>query len=286
MRTDGIFTTKQVRVPNWQMGKTMTLVPFGDIHHDSPAHSEEAFTKFIDHVRTMKDVLFLGMGDYMDSFSTSERIIMYDTRLHDSTRRREEKESQGRVKSLAAKIQFMRGKLIGLMGGNHFPLYSDGTTGDQLLARELGTVYLGACCAIRITFSCHGHTVASVDIFAHHGRGGGTTAGGRFNSVEKLRNICDADIFLMGDNHARGCFPAGDRLHLVSNARGLFVKSKSRWVGRTGSFLRGYVENEPSYVVDMAMPPANLGHIEFTLTPTRSKVGGHDIIYVEIGAVQ
>ena len=288
MRTDGIFKTKLVRLKNWPASKTLQLIPFGDIHHDSPAHAKEDFKRFKDYARKQKDALFLGMGDYLDSFSTSERAIVYDGRLHESTRKRDEQQSKGRVQALADELQFMRGRVIGLLGGNHFPVFSDGTTGDQLLAEKLGTSYLGACCAIRVMFNRPGSSAgASCDIFAHHGKGGGVTAGGRFNAVEKLQNVCDADIFLMGDNHARGCFPCGDRLYMTKgNTNLLTVKAKTRWIGRTGSFLRGYVENESSYVVDGAMPPANLGWIEFLITPTRYDEGGKDAMELHIGAKQ
>jgi len=289
MRTDGLFRTKLVRLKAWPTGKPLTLIPFGDIHHDSPAHAADAFGKFCDHARRQKDALFLGMGDYLDSFSTSERAIIYDRRLHDSTCKGQERGCRRRIGALADQLEFMRGKLIGLLGGNHYPEFQDGTTGDMVLAERLGTSYLGACAAIRIAFgrADSGHTCAC-DIFAHHGKGLGTTAGGRFNSVEKLLGVCDCDIALMGDNHARGCFPAGDRLHLhsASTNGGLVIKSKARWIGRTGSFLRGYVDNESSYVVDGAMPPSNLGWIEFVLTPLRDRSDGIDILSVHIGARQ
>lgn len=284
MRTDGVFSTKLFRLPNWKAGKTVKVIPFGDIHHDSPAHCAETFEQFCDYARRQRDVLFLGMGDYFDGYSTSERAIIYNGALHESSRRREEMDARRRIAKLAKQLDFMRGKLIGLLGGNHFSCFPDGTTSDQILAGMLGTSYLGACCGLRMVFCKPGRDVgAAVDIFAHHGRGGGVTAGGRLNAVEKLTNVCDADIYLMGDNHARGALPLGDRLFLTVGNGNLVVKHKTRWIGRTGSFLRGYVENEPSYVVDGAMPPANLGWIEFELTPRYDKQSNFK---VEINARQ
>lgn len=285
MRTDGVFKTKLVRI-KWPTGKPLQLIPFGDIHHDSPSFSEEKFASFCDYARKQKDAFFLGMGDYFDGFSTSERAVIYDNRLHESSRKREEQAAKGRIGKLAKQIEFMRGRIIGLLGGNHFSCFPDGTTSDQILAGILGTTYLGSCAGIRLVFTRKGaNDSAAVDIFAHHGKGGGTTAGGKFNSVEKLAAVCDADIYLMGDNHARGVFPLGDRLQLIgaNSPGGLCVKSKTRWIGRTGSFLRAYVENESSYVVDSALAPATLGWIEFTLTPRRKGEGN---LSVEIGAKQ
>jgi hypothetical protein len=288
MRTDGVFRTKLVRIKNWTVGKPIQLIPFGDIHHDSPAHAEEEFAEFCAYARKQKNVLFLGMGDYNDGYSTSERAIIYDRKIHESTKKTQEKEAIGRLARLAKQIEFMRGKLIGLMGGNHYCEFANGTTSDQRLAEMLGTTYLGSCAAIRISISRPGTSSgSSIDIFAHHGRGGGTTAGGKLNAVEKLANVCDADIYLMGDNHARGCIPAGDRMYLTHGPENrMLVKTKKRWIGRTGSFLKGYVENEASYVVDAALPPCSLGWIEFTLTLRRDQTEGKEEDSIQIGAKQ
>ena len=86
----------------------------------------------------------------------------------------------------------------------------------------------------------------------------------------------------MGDNHARGVIPTGERLRLVDTPSGLVVKTKATWIGRTGSFLRAYVEDQPSYVCDAALPPANLGHIEFNISVGRDD--NRDVIH--IGATQ
>lgn len=226
------------------------------------------------------------MGDFLDSYSGSERRIIYDEDLHESTREREEKETMDRVKSLAAELSFMKGKCVGMLGGNHFPVFSDGTTGDQVLARLLKTEYLGVCSAVIISFALGKGKHASIHLFAHHGKGAGVTACGKFNAVERLSTLCEADIFLMGHNHSRGAFPLGDRLRIENNQRGLYIRSRQSFIGRTGSFLRAYVPGRASYVVDKAMPPANLGWIEFHLTPRRRREGGVDRLWVEIRAVQ
>jgi hypothetical protein len=70
----------------------------------------------------------------------------------------------------------------------------------------------------------------------------------------------------MGDNHQRGIIPTGDKLYLDQHRLG----SECQWVGRTGSFQRGYVDGLPSYVTDMALNPSSLGHIEIELTLVKS----------------
>lgn len=287
MRTSGIFTVCEVTLTGWDYDRTLRLSPFGDIHRDSPAHADDQWKAYCDTFRRSKDTLFLGMGDYEDGYSTSEREVQYHGAKHDSTKRREEQADRARVRELASEVGFMRGKAIGLLNGNHFQVYPDGTNSDQYLASLLGTKYLGVCSAIRVNMVC-GKTVEHVDIFAHHGRGGGRTSAGRFNSVEQLAKLCDADISLMGDNHARGALPLTETIQIMpgSGKNKAYIRSRPRWIGRTGSFLKHYEDGEASYVVDAAMAPASLGWIEFFITPRRGKHRGQPITYIDIGSKQ
>jgi hypothetical protein len=259
MRTDGLFTLQEYVVKGWKIDKPLSLIPFGDVHRDSPAHSNKKWKEFCDYGASKKDAIFLGMGDYLDSFSTSERMILNNP----------------------------GNRTVGLLCGNHFIQFADGTTSDMHLAAKLNSSYLGVCSAIRIVFAeMHGQSSVSVDIFAHHGKGAGQTVGGKLNAVEKLANIAEADIFLMGDNHARGSVPLGDKLRICSNTGGLVLRSRQAWIGRTGSFLKSYEPGQSSYVVDAALSPANLGWIEFVLTPRRSYADGQDRMTVDIGSIQ
>lgn len=285
MRTDGVFNIAAIKVP-CKANDYITLIPFGDIHWDSPAHARDEWETFIRTVKTYHNPYFLGMGDYMDGYSTSERRIVYSHDLHESTLKRQERDTYKRLDEFVSEIAWMKGRIIGILGGNHYPVFSDGTTGDQYIARKLGAQYLGACAAIRLTLEQGKSRSCALDIFAHHGKGGGITAGGRLNAVEKLQNVCEADIYLMGDNHARGCLPLGDKLRLVHTSAGLALSCRKQWIGRTGSFLKSYSPGSPSYVVDSALPPASLGWISFRLTFARLRDGGKDNLTVDIRADQ
>jgi hypothetical protein len=287
MRTDGVFQIRAVTVP-CKSNDYVTLIPFGDVHRDSPHHALGEWREFLALAKRAHNPVFLGMGDYLDSYSTSERRIIYSHDLHESTKSREEMDTRKRVEAFAKEIGFMRGKLIGIMGGNHFPAFGDGTTGDQYLTRLLDAEYLGACCAIRLTvLDTRGNKGCAVDVFAHHGKGGGVTAGGRLNAVEKMQSVCDADIYLMGDNHARGALPLGDRLRLTHNAKtGLRLSCRTPWIGRTGSFLLSYKPGQASYVTDAALPPAALGWITFKLKLHRTRAGTEDTVSIRITAEQ
>lgn len=288
MKTSGVFEIHSLTVKLKSINDKLTLLPFGDVHRDSPAHADEEWKKFLAHARKVPNPLFLGMGDYMDGYSTSERSIIYSGGLHDSSKKRHDEDGRGRIRAFAKEIAFMKGRMIGALNGNHYQVYHDGTNGDQYLANLMDTKYLGVCCVVRVSVDCAGRQTAFT-IAAHHGRGAGTTAGGRMNSVEKLAGFFpEADIVLMGDNHARGAIPLGDKLTLVKavkSERGFELKSRKTYIGRTGSFLKAYEPGESSYVVDAALSPSSLGWIEFQIGVSRDYSEG-DRMNLEIRAIQ
>lgn len=285
MLTDGLFTLRKFDI-RCNVNDTFHLIPFGDVHRDSHAFAKDKWQEFLEHCKSTTNPLFLGMGDYTDSFSTSERVILGNDKLHETTKRNFEETVRAKIASLAHELEFMKGNMLGILGGNHYIQFSDGTTGDMYLANLLDTQYLGAATAFRITFHFSKTHKTCVDIFAHHGKGTGQTTTGRMIAPEKMTQICEADIFLMGHNHARGVLPIGDKLRIETSTTGLCIRSRNCWIGRTGGFLRGYVDGETSYIVDGALPPTSLGWIEFTLKPKRARVNGQDRQTVEIGAVQ
>jgi len=283
MKTTGLFTTHRVEIKA-KLGEPFKLIPFGDVHRDSDMHADEHWKEFLAYAKKQKNAVFLGMGDFTDGVSTSERIILGDAGMHDTTRKTLEGVYKGVVKTLTNELSFMRGRLIGMLGGNHYLRFDNGDTTDHLLAANLSTKFLGVCSFIRLAIAGDNPSRdSSLDIFAHHGKGAGITTGGQFNSVEKMMNSADADIYLMGHTHAKGCVPSFPRLRLISagDKGGLSVRERTPWLGRTGSFLKAYEPGQVSYNVDAARSPCALGWIEFDITPRRIRTGGDD--RVEIG---
>lgn len=284
MRTSGLFTTHRVEVQA-KLGEPIRFIPFGDIHRDSDMHADGHWQDFLDYARKQKKAIFLGMGDYTDGVSTSERIVLSDAGLHDTTRNTLKDVYKGVTKTLVNELSFMRGRCIGMLGGNHYFDFGNGDTTDHILASALQTKYLGVCSFIRISFVFDGkpNTRASLDIFAHHGKGGGSLPGSTFNTLEKMSTTAVADFYLMGHDHKKGCVPSTPRLILNgSGGKELTVRERVPWLGRTGSFLKSYEPGRVSYNVDAGRSPSTLGWIEFEITPRRKKAGGDDHIYFDV----
>lgn len=277
MKTSGLFRvhSHEVKV---RSNEPLHLVIFGDVHRDSPNHAEGAWKDFLVHARGLKHALFLGMGDYVDSASSSERACLDHAKdlLHETTRKDLAELADAKVKLLARELSFTRGKLIGLLNGNHWFHWSDDTNTDQRLCRELDTTYLGVSCFIRLYLKPATGGTYALDIWAHHGAGAGRLMGGSINRVDQMREHAEADIYIMGHDHKRMAVPATPRLSLVHNGRaGLEVKQRQQWLVRSGSFLASYRDGESNYNVDAGRGPSSLGHVEIIITPRAEDKQSH-----------
>jgi len=276
MISDSIFTIHRFVIPVRSLNVPLYLIPFGDIHRYAPLCDVDAWLEFLDWAKQKIHAYFLGMGDYDDLASYSERKALMHACLHESTQITLDQIYAERTRQLVREINFMRGRLIGLVEGNHHGILQSGMTTTQMMCELLKCKYLGVSSFIRLVF-IHGKKSATLDIWCHHGRGAARLAGGSINTVEQMASIADADIYLMGHDHKKGAVPLS-KLYL----QGTRLRQKKILLGRTGSFLRGYVPDQPSYVAKAQLKPCDLGVIKIELTPKRNKKNGEDDYYVDI----
>jgi hypothetical protein len=254
-----------------KVNETIKLIPFGDIHRDSDMFAHGHWKRFLDYAKAQPNAWFLGMGDFFDALSTSERLVFADDRLHDSTKTTVEEHYNGWIVKLAKELEFMKGRLLGLHGGNHYVQFRHGENSDQKLCRLLDTTFLGVSSFIRISIDePFKRGCITTDIFSHHGKGSGKRTSGAFNSVEDMAAYADAEIYLMGHDHSRGVIPAKPRLRIGTTRGELRLRERTPWFGRTGSFLASYDPGHPSYNVDAGRGPCSLGWIEFEITLRKS----------------
>lgn len=270
MKTSGLFTIHGHKIP-CQFGKPIRLIFFGDVHRDAPSHALEKWQEFLAYAKKQKDAWFFGMGDYLDSTSTSERECLghISEKMHETFRNDIVALQLAKVELIAKELQFMRGRVIGMLNGNHYFEFPAGYNGDQKLCELLGAKYLGVCSFVRLTFESGGRRVTR-DVFAHHGAGAARLIGGSLNRVAQMAEGVEADIFAMGHDHKRGAVPGQPRLFL-SNAKGnLSLESREPVVLRTGSFLKSFEPDRINYNVDACRTPASLGHVEVLVTVRRN----------------
>ena len=285
MKTPGLFEIYEYRIPFKKYGDITYIIPFGDIHRSAPLCHKEKWLEFLDWARTKKNCYFLGMGDYDDLVSTSERAGLAGAKLHDSTLQTIESVYRKHTDKLVKELSFMKGRVIGLLEGNHYAVFQNGTTSTQRMCEALKCKYLGVSAFIRLglyTLGKHNSSYA-VDIWAHHGLGASRLVGGSLNRVQQMSEVAEFDIGLMGHDHKKSVATV-NRLKLHKGHGILRLSHRKVVLARTGSFLRGYVPGQVSYVADGMYSPTDLGCVKIELTPRRRTEDGRDTREVDIHA--
>lgn len=171
----------------------LVIAPLGDIQFSGALGStaQDHLRRHIDRAMTL-NAWFLGMGDYIDFASPSNRARLKSAGLYDTAEEVLEDAAGGLVDAVFE--QFLKsttGRWIGLLEGHHFFEYG-GRTSDMLLAERLKTRHLGTSCYVNIQ-------PCNVTLWAHHGQGGGVLPSA---SVNKLYHVAagleGADVYLMG----------------------------------------------------------------------------------------
>jgi len=285
MKTTGLFEIHQYRIPFDNYGEPVYVIPFGDIHRSSPMCHVEKWQEFLEWAKKKKNCYFLGMGDYDDLVSTSERESLIRSPLHDSTIQTIESMYRKHTDRLVKEIGFMKGRIIGLLEGNHYAQFQNGTTSTQRMCEALDCKYLGVSSFVRLQVTKGGQHKGSrsVDIWAHHGMGAARLIGGSLNRVQQMAEAAEFDIGLMGHDHKKSIGTI-NRLKLIGAGDRMRLAHRKVLVARTGSFLKGYVPGERSYVADSMLNPTDLGVVKIELTCRRSRKEGIDTEEVDIHA--
>lgn len=272
MKTTGIFTTHYFKIPVKKSDEVYYLIPFGDVHRSSPLCHVEKWKEFLEWAQKKERSYFLGMGDLDDLISSKERVVFHNRTIHDSTIDTFDIMYKEYTERLAKELEFMRGKLIGMIEGNHFAVLKNGMTTTQYLCQLLDCKYLGCSSFIRLVFPYGGNGGTKVDVWAHHGLGAARLVGGSLNKVQQMAEAAHADVYCMGHDHKKSV-GTSSRLMLSGCGEKIKLKHKKQLYVRTGSFLKGYEPEQVSYVADMALNPADLGVVKIEMTPKKKQSG-------------
>ena len=248
------------------------LMPIGDVQL-GPNCDTERFRKHIqwgiDH-----NAYFLGMCDYVDCASPSNRKQLRSASLYDSVVSNLELGAEKDVSDFLELVKGTEGRWLGLLEGHHFYEFLDGTTTDTRLAQALKTPFLGTCAFVRLRYTRPSSNESlTATIWCHHGAGGGTKAGSPLTKIENLLPYFDADIYLIGHQHKKVSAPI-DQLYMT-HKKPYMLNHKTKILACTGSFLRGYNQGsrtnraQGTYVEKAMMNPVALGGILVKIRPTR-----------------
>lgn len=264
--TKSVSPTKQTVPFVLAENQQILLMPVGDVHFGTKGWPER---KFRAHLQWGLDrgAHFIGMGEYLDFTSYSQREIMAP--LRDSVRKQMDDMIKLRTEELAEIMKPTKGRWVGLLEGDHRWDFENATSIDQYLADKLETSFLGTSALVRLhpSKAPKDHPEADTIVLVHHGTGSSRTSGGHLNMLDKQVEGIHADVYLMGHSHSKAT-SANDRIEMTPDG---VLTHRTVLEARTGAWLRGYYGSEPldnsqsasesrgSYAEQAAYRPSALG---------------------------
>jgi hypothetical protein len=262
-------------------------MPLGDIQFGSEGCDIGMLNEYINR-GLEDDCLFVGMGDYLDFMSPSNRERLAQARLYDDSANLIDEWAGKHVEQLQEILAPTKGRWLGLLEGHHTFEFQDGTTSDMRLASFLETKFLGDCALIRLTFEDTNKRAQTCFIWGHHGEGSSSSIAGPLSKLERVANHFEADVYLMAHHH-KAVTALLNRLYTTTKGEPRLINRRKALVG-TGSFLRGYMQGSKAgtrpaggYVEQKMMMPVALGASIVTIEPVHKE--HYDVLKVETSLI-
>lgn len=276
--------------------ETTLIMPVGDIQWAGADH-EVALGMLQRHIKwgVERGAWFLGMGDYIDYSSPSNRARLQGADLYDTTIEVHERTAKRLAEEIfEVALKPSKGRWLGLLEGHHYTQLREGVTTDQLLCGMLNAPFLGTSAYVRLGFqrspgsrgkSRPGRADGTVLIWAHHGNGGGKRAGAVLNRLDMLPASFKGDIFLMG-HHPSKANTSVDYIEPVfpTKAGAPMLVHRTKILAGTGGFLKSYIAGSRygkiprgNYAERGVMTPASLGSVLVKVTPRWQMIGGREV---------
>lgn len=236
--------------------------PIGDIQYtgDDTTAAMGQLQEDLDVVKAADDRgLFLGMGDYGDFASPSNRSRIDGAALYDTAKNVLDKAALGLTSDLYHRaFKGTEGRWLGLVHGHHYFKLQTGMLTDQKLCEWLDAPFLGTNAVVRLRFifgaksKAARETMMNVVLWVHHGCGGGARIGAPINKLELTSlNWGGIDVFVMGHTTKAPVAPM-NRLYPRWHGRGTpdLVHKKIMLVN-SGGYSKTYVEGSKQGNVPM-----------------------------------
>ena len=278
-----LFTIKTADI-DLREKKEMQLWLFGDVHYGNTSHDADRYKWFLEKAARCDNPYYLGMGDYGDFASWTENKKIHEV-AHDTTLNKLDEMVERDNRAFVALSKQMRGRMIGLIGGNHQWRLSSGKYSDEDLAERFQTEYLGWLSVITLRLRTKGNHHSVCNIFACHGKAGGKLLGTSLNQVGDMMSVIhNADVYVMGHNHDRFAVPKTS-LEIVPIPGGSALKQNRVYLVRSGSFQKSYQKDTSGYAQGKLLRPADLGAVMLNIGLHRDQKNGLDRVVLDITSV-
>ena len=247
------------------------VVPMGDVHLGNICCDLKKFKEMVEWIRSKDDVLWIGMGDYVDCINYT------DKRFDQATVARPYCENLSnavplQIQDFIELIEPIADKCIGMHRGNHEETIRLKYHYDVMYKvwEAYGIPMLNDSALTRLRFvSPHEKGNSHVfDIYSTHGRAGGRKGGNKINWLEDMITYVDADVYLMAHSHIK---ETETKTSLYVDNRGN-LKTKKRILAVTGCFLNGYQQGVTSYAEKWGYPPTDTGVVKLAFNPRKHDV--------------
>jgi len=269
---DTQFASRRI-IPISSGNTKFTIRQISDTHQDADGFRSDLFKKFVDIQSKDKNSAWIHTGDWPDSDRPSTRHmkkIMYADRTEAFVQ--EDKRNIAWLdRSIIPAYEKIADSCLGVLDGDHYMVFANGTTSGQYMAKRLNVPYLGERSAfVVLAFKSKDNNGLQYVIHARHGRGGGGSQGGDVNGLVKQEVGNLADLHLGGHTHKSNCHPV--RVQYVNSQSA--IKNKIVWYMRGGSFLDGFPGNgKKSYAYKKEYNPLPCGWGEVELNIGRVYTG-------------
>ncbi len=268
-----------------------------DIHYGAKACNVK---KFLEDVQRIKDdpfsFFFLG-GDMADYIGMRDKRFSSGGLDPEITIKDLGNLGKFQCEKIAEMVDPIKHKCLGALLGNHEMSYMCQNEQMDLhgwLCTELGVPNLGYAALVDVVFvRVCGSTRLAVKAPAvyptniwnknissaretfrfalHHGYGGAVTPGGKLNSLIKLMQMFEADIYMMGHVHDQ----KGQRLVTIGAdpaCKNLIHHEKLGVI--TGSYLMTYAQGSGGYGEMKGYAPTPLGAVKVSIKPYTREIRG------------
>jgi hypothetical protein len=262
----------------------ITIAPIGDIQWAGKRQASNiALSHLKDHIARAMDrkAWFIGMGDYLDFASPSNRQRLKGAALYDTAEQVIEDKALEMVLELYDEIlKPTKGRWLGMLEGHHFSVLTSGETTDHRLCQMLEAPFAGTSCFIGIQFPVPNGNHYVYNIWAHHGAGGGQKAHAPIMKLESAATYWDADLMLIGHMTKVAVAPL-KRIRPEWRGPLPSLQERTIHVVGTGGWMKGYPERAAvgrfprgGYVEQKMLNPVVLGAPFITVTPKVSWING------------
>lgn len=204
---------------------------------------------------------FVGVGDYTDSLSPSNRkrlrAAFVKGELYDTAQEMLDAAAKAHMQTFLDIVAPTKGKWDFLLEGHHFWEYTVDRalrTTDQDIADFLGCPNLGPGTGL---VSYQFKSGGPLRMYVRHGEGSGSSFAAPLNQLERQMRAFNVHIYLTGHHH-KLVAGAAVKLDEAPEAETQLAATDARLVG-AGSWLRGFLPDEVTYAEAGMMVPLATG---------------------------